>query len=99
EGGQQGRMPTRRALEERGVDQRAARAGWKMGGVRIVRLPSSLSMRAFRAIVVGIRGVEFEQRRLIAELYLLPGLVNVHDLVDHLEQRGFAVDVDVMGFA
>ena len=69
------------------------------GRVRIVRMPSSLSMRTFRAIVVGILRDELEQRRLVAELDLLPGLVNVDDLVDHLEQRGFAVDVDVMGFA
>src|SRR5262249_30420527 len=93
------RMPHRRALEEKAVDQPAPRAGWKMGAVRIVRMPSSLSMRTFRPIIVGILSDELEQRRLIAELYLLPGLVNVHDLVGHLEQRGFAVDVDVMGFA
>jgi hypothetical protein len=41
-------------------------------------------MRFFRPIAVGILGNKLEQRRLIAELYLLSGLVNMHDLVDHL---------------
>jgi hypothetical protein len=63
---------------------------------------SSLSMRIFRPIAVGDLRGDLEQRRLIAELYLLSGLVNMHDLVDHLEQLGFAVDIDVVmlgGFA
>src|SRR5262245_31492862 len=69
-----------------------------MGAVRMMRT-SSLSMRTFRPIAVGILGSEFEQRRLVAELYLLPGLIHMHDLVDDLEQGGFAVDIDVVGFA
>src|SRR5262245_33353261 len=48
---------------------------------------SSLSMRTFRPIAVGILGSEFEQRRLVAELDLLAGLIYMHDLVDDLEQR------------
>src|SRR6516164_3548356 len=51
------------------------------------------------ARMLGILRGELEQRRLIAELYLLSGLVNMHDLVHHLEQRGFAVEVDVVGLA
>ena len=60
---------------------------------------SSLSMRTFRPIAVGILGSEFEQRRPVAELYLLPGLMHMYDLVDHFEQRGLAVDVDLVGLA
>ena len=56
-------------------------------------------MRTFRPIAVGILGSEFEQRRLVAELYLLPGLMHMYDLVDHFEQRGLAVDVDLVGLA
>src|SRR5262249_55098201 len=67
-----------------------------MGAVRMMRT-SSLSMRTFRPI--GILGSEFEQRRLVVELYLLPGLIHMHNLVDDLEQGGFAVDIDVVGFA
>src|SRR5262245_30490785 len=66
-----------------------------MGAVRMMRT-SSLSIRTFRAIAAGILGSEFEQRRLVAELYLLPGLIHMHDLVDDLEQRATVVDVDVM---
>ena len=92
------RMPHRRALEEKAVDQPAPKSGWKMGAVRIVRMPS-FSMRTFRPIVVGILRGELEQRRLIAKLYLLTRFVNVDDFVDHLEQRGFAIDIDVVRFA
>ena len=68
-----------------------------MGAVRMMRT-SSLSMRTFRPIAVGILGSEFEQRRLIAELYLLPGFVNMHDLVDDLEQRLVVVNLAGMHF-
>jgi hypothetical protein len=68
-----------------------------MGAVRMMRT-SSLSMRTFRPIAVGILGSEFEQRRLVAELYLLPGLVHMHDLVDELEQRLVVVNLAVMHF-
>jgi len=64
--------------------------------VRMMRT-SSLSMRTFRPIAVGILGSEFEQRRLVAKLYLLPGFVNMHDLVDHL-QRLVVVNLAVMHF-
>src|SRR4029453_18545055 len=67
-----------------------------MGAVRMMRT-SSLSMRIFRPIAVGILGSEFEQRRLVAKLYLLPGFVNMHDLVDHL-QRLVVVNLAVMHF-
>src|SRR5262249_45844882 len=72
-----------------------ANSGWKMGAVRMMRT-SSLSM--FRPIAVGILGSEFEQRRLVAELYLLPGLIHMHDLVDDLEQRLVVVNLAVMHF-
>src|SRR5262245_25186343 len=68
-----------------------------MGAVRMMRT-SSLSMRTFRPIAVGILRSKLEQRRLIAELYLLSGLVNMHDLVDHLEQRLAVVNLAVMHF-
>src|SRR5499433_4393870 len=68
-----------------------------MGAVRMMRT-SSLSMRTFRPIAVGILGSEFEQRRLVAELYLLPGLIHMHDLVDDLEQRLVVVNLAVMHF-
>src|SRR5262249_17387365 len=68
-----------------------------MGAVRMMRA-SSLSMRTFRPIAVGILGSEFEQRRLVAELYLLPGLIHMHDLVDDLEQRLVVVNLTVMHF-
>src|SRR5262245_17844987 len=68
-----------------------------MGELRMMRT-LSLSMRSLRPIAVGILGSEFEQRRLIAELYLLPRLVNVHDLVDDLEQRLVVVNLAVMHF-
>ena len=55
-------------------------------------------MRTFRPIAVGVLGGELEQRRLVAELYLLPGLVNVHDLVDDFEQRLAVVNLAVMHF-
>src|SRR5262245_41222191 len=74
-----------------------ANSGWKKGAVRMMRT-SSLSMRTFRPIAVGILRAELEQRRLIAELYLLSGLVNVHDLVDDLEQRLAVVNLAVMHF-
>src|SRR5262249_45844157 len=74
-----------------------AKSGWKMGAVRIVRMPSSLSMRTFRPIVVGILRGELEQRRLIAELYLLSGLIHMHDLVDDLERLA-VVNLAVMHF-
>jgi putative tryptophan/tyrosine transport system substrate-binding protein len=47
---------------------------------------------------VGVLGNELEQRRLIAELYLLSRLVNMHDLVDDLEQRLVVVNLAVMHF-
>src|SRR5215472_881027 len=68
-----------------------------MGAVRMMRT-SSLSMRTFRPIAVGILGSEFEQRRLVAELYLLAGLMHMHDLVDDLEQRLVVVNLAVMHF-
>src|SRR5262245_50005341 len=68
-----------------------------MGEVRMMRT-SSLSMRTFRPIAVGILGSEFEQRRLVAELDLLAGLIHVHDLVDDLEQRLVVVNLAVMHF-
>src|SRR5215467_12630850 len=68
-----------------------------MGAVWMMRT-SSLSMRTFRPIAVGILRGELEQRRLIAELYLLSGLVNVHDLIDDLEQRLVVVNLAVMHF-
>src|SRR5215472_14011203 len=68
-----------------------------MGAVRMMRT-SSLSMRTFRPIAVGILGSEFEQRRLVAELYLLAGLIHMHDLVDDLEQRLVVVNLAVMHF-
>ena len=57
-----------------------------MGAVRMVRMPFSLSMRFLRVIAVNVVGRELEQRHLVAELYLLPGFVNMHNLVDDLEQ-------------
>src|SRR5262245_15032381 len=68
-----------------------------MGAVRMMRT-SSLSMRTFRPIAVGILGSEFEQRRLVAELYLLSGLIHMHDLVDDLEQRLAVLNLAVMHF-
>src|SRR5215831_15990604 len=68
-----------------------------MGAVWMMRT-SSLSMRTFRPIAVGILRGELEQRRLIAELYLLSGLVNVHDLIDDLEQRLVVINLAVMHF-
>ena len=68
------------------------------GRVRIVRMPSSLSMRTFRPIVVGILRGELKERCLVAEFYLLSGFVNMHDLVDHLEQRLVVVNLAVMHF-
>ena len=52
-----------------------------------------------RFFAVGVLGNELEQRRLIAELYLLPRFVNMDDFVDHLEQRGLAFEVDAVGLA
>src|SRR5262245_42554124 len=68
-----------------------------MGAVRDSEMPSSLSMGTFRPIVVGILRGELEQGRLIAELYLLSGLVNMYDLVHDLEQRLVVVNL-VMHF-
>src|SRR5262249_61609547 len=69
-----------------------------MGAVRKVRMPFSLSMRFLRAIAVNVLGGELEQGHLVAELYLLPGFVNMHNFVDHLEQRLVVVNLAVMHF-
>src|SRR5262249_9224019 len=58
---------------------------------------SSLSMRTLRAIIVAVFRGKFEQRRLVAELYLLPGLIHMHYLVDDLERLVF-VNLAVMHF-
>ena len=55
-------------------------------------------MRTFRPIAVGILWDKFKQWRLIAELYLLARFVNMHDLVDDLEQRLVVVNLAVMHF-
>src|SRR5215831_13076346 len=61
-----------------------------MGAVRMVRT-SSLSIRLFP-----IFGLELQQRHLVAEFYLFARFMHMHDLVDDLEKRGLAIDVDVV---